>query len=189
MSDFWDDIMTSPLLSEGAIDAHLRSKEASEVSTSVSALTDKGRQDNALPLPVNAGTRVAFVANLGSVLTYSDVPEDGHEGTVVTVRSAHGDTTSHEGRVFVKWDDGVFRSVLAEHLRLAKTTEAKDYRRVLVGNAISFQDYLLSQGYHTAKGNTDLVHKATKDLWSFHKEGEEYIIARLFDDTGEPLKV
>ena len=188
MSDnFWDEITTSPFLSESAIDEHLK-KEAVERSPVV-ALTDRGRKENALSLPVIAGARVAFVANLGSVLTYSDIPEDGHEGTVVTVRSAHGDVTSHEGRVFVKWDDGIFRPILSEHLRAASKGDLKKYRRVMVGNALSFQDYLRSEGYYTAMGNTDLIHKATKDLWSFHKEGEEYVIARLFDDTGEPLKV
>jgi len=41
-----------------------------------------------------------------------------------------------------------------------------------------------------SSGNNDeLVHKATKDLWSFHQDGDNYVIERLFDETGEPLKV
>jgi hypothetical protein len=33
-----------------------------------------------------------------------------------------------------------------------------------------------------------LVHKSDRDLWALLKEGNEYFIQRLFDDTGEPLK-
>jgi hypothetical protein len=36
--------------------------------------------------------------------------------------------------------------------------------------------------------NTDLVHKATQDLWSFRKDGDQYVIERMFDGNGEPLK-
>ena len=35
----------------------------------------------------------------------------------------------------------------------------------------------------------ELIHKSTQDLWSFHKEGEDYVLERLFSDSGEPLKV
>ena len=34
-----------------------------------------------------------------------------------------------------------------------------------------------------------LVHKSTNDLWSYAKDAEGgFIVSRLFDDTGEPLK-
>jgi len=38
-------------------------------------------------------------------------------------------------------------------------------------------------------GSETLVHKATRDLWSLRKDGKEFVIERLFDDTGVPLKV
>lgn len=37
--------------------------------------------------------------------------------------------------------------------------------------------------------NHVLVHQAEQDLWSLTKEGDSFVIRRLFDDTGEPLKV
>lgn len=33
-----------------------------------------------------------------------------------------------------------------------------------------------------------LVNKSTKDLWSLRKEGEGFVIERLFQENGEPLK-
>jgi len=35
----------------------------------------------------------------------------------------------------------------------------------------------------------ELVHKATKDLWSFREDGGQFVIERLFNDSGDPLKV
>ena len=34
-----------------------------------------------------------------------------------------------------------------------------------------------------------LVHKSTKDIWSFKKEGEEFVIERMLGEDGTPLKV
>ena len=33
-----------------------------------------------------------------------------------------------------------------------------------------------------------LVHKSTNDLWSFAKDADGYVVSRLFDNSGEPLK-
>jgi hypothetical protein len=33
-----------------------------------------------------------------------------------------------------------------------------------------------------------LIHKSTNDLWSFSKDADGFVVSRLFDDTGEPLK-
>jgi hypothetical protein len=33
-----------------------------------------------------------------------------------------------------------------------------------------------------------LVHKSQRDLWSLKKEGDEYFVERLFDDSNAPLK-
>ena len=46
------------------------------------------------------------------------------------------------------------------------------------------------QRLETVAGRVEeLVHKATKDLWSFKKDGDNYVIERLFDESGNPLKV
>ena len=98
-----------------AMDSHLSEKDFEGVRQ----LTDVGRAAGALPLPVEVGTKVVFAGTLGAHLTYDKVPPEGSQGEVVNVKSANGDITHHDGKVFVKWDDGEFRPIHAEHLRLA----------------------------------------------------------------------
>ena len=114
--DFWNGLMSGAYMNvKGAsdgVDMFLeQSLDKEATDRTLTDLTDRGRAKNALELPVADGTRVAFVANLGSVLMMEDAPENNAKGTVVTVKSAGGDITSHDGRVFVKWDDGQFRAV------------------------------------------------------------------------------
>jgi hypothetical protein len=47
----------------------------------------------------------------------------------------------------------------------------------------------LSDFLHTAGGGDELIHKSSKDLWKLSKTNGEYVIERLFDETGSPLKV
>jgi len=154
--------------------------------TSMQSLTDQGRAASALMLPQNAGTRVRFIANLGSVLTYASVPDPNFGGTIVTVKTADGPRTDLDGRVFVSWDDGQFIPIMAEHLRLAGPSHrhANNVRMVVssLGDISSLFSVVAGRG-------EELVHKATKDLWSVSQKGDNYIINRLFDDTGKPLKV
>jgi hypothetical protein len=119
--DFWTTLATghSNTVLAGAMDSHLSGKSIEESFGSVRTLTDTHRAANALVLPVAAGTKVAFAGNIGAYMSYDDVPADGILGEVVTVRSATGEITHHDGKVFVKWADGKFRPVHAEHLRLA----------------------------------------------------------------------
>lgn len=153
---------------------------------SVRSLTEQIRTATAVPVDIESGSRVAFMANLGSLLTYDDPPTDGLEGTVVTVRTAQGTTTAHENRVFVLWDDGKFRPISHEHIRAAKTNKRMASSvRIRVAD---FED--LSLMFTASHNGQDLVHKATKDLWSMKQDtAGKYVIERLFDDTGKPLKV
>jgi hypothetical protein len=148
---------------------------------SVRNLTDSARAAASILLPVSAGTRVAFKGNIGSYLAYDNPPADRTEGTVVTVRSAAGTMTSHEGMVFVKWDNGAFSSIHAEHLRRigGQNKLANVMRIASLGDLGGFLKL----------SNETLIHKSTHDLWSFKKSGEEgFIVERLFDDNGKPLK-
>ncbi len=124
--DFWTSLAaghTNTVLA-GAMDSHLSGKSIDESFGSVRTLTDIHRQANALALPVEAGTKVAFAGGLGAHMSYDDVPADGITGEVVTVKSATGEITHHGGKVFVKWADGKFRPIHAEHLRLAGSKTA-----------------------------------------------------------------
>jgi hypothetical protein len=174
----------------GVIDHVLQGRtiEGSE-TTSIRALTDAHRKQGALTLPVVAGTRVSFVANLGSVLAYDDIPEDKMAGTVVTVRSATGDVTAFQDRVHVLWDDGQFRAIQAEHLRLTKSSNKQAAKvQMRVSNVGDFAGFF-EPAFGKTASDSDLIHKATKDLWSFRQEGGEYVIERLFKGDGTPLKV
>lgn len=178
MEDFWDDL-TLGMHKDSSLDEHLGSEST---SVSLRSLTDASRAANALPLPVAPGTRVYFANNLGAVLAYPSPPEGGSQGTVVVVKSASGNITAMDGLVFVKWDTGEFLPIHSEHLRLAKGIPAKDFVR----RVASFGDL---SDFMKAGTKDELVHKATKDLWALRKEGGEYVIERLFDDKGSPLKV
>lgn len=185
-SDFWDKFLSDSSLGEreaSGMDSFLQEQPfESDYYKSVRQLTDKGREKEALPLPVAAGTRVEFKGRLGAVLSYEDPPEPGAMGTVVLVRSATGDITDHEGKVFVSWDDGKTRAIHAEHLRKAqgrrKQQASHSMRVASLGDISGF----------LRVANDTLIHKSTRDLWSFRQDGSEYVIERLFDSNGEPLK-
>ena len=125
--DFWTTFATghSNTVLAGAMDSHLSGKSIGETFGSVRNLTDRHREANALALPVGAGTKVVFAGGLGAHMSYDDVPADGTTGEVVTVKSATGEITHHGTKVFVKWADGKFRPIHAEHLRLASEKPVK----------------------------------------------------------------
>ena len=187
--DFWNGLMSGAYMNvKGAsdgVDMFLeQSLDKDATDRTLSELTDRGRNKKALELPVADGTRVAFVANLGSVLLMDDAPENNAKGTVVTVKSAGGDITSHEGRVFVKWDDGQFRAVHATHLRSATghTKTQKSANVMRVASLGDLTDFL--------RISTDtLIHKATEDIWSFKKDADGFVIERLLGEDGKPLKL
>lgn len=161
------------------MDAHLNG----EKFQSLQELTDIKRNKKALQLPVSAGTRVAFIGYLDSYMSYEDPPTNGMTGEVVSAKSANGAVTAHDGRVFVKFEDGKLRSIFAEHLQLSVK---KEERKVASFRVASLGD--LTNFLKVAEGQ--LVHKSTKDLWSFHKDADGNItVERLYDDNGEPLKL
>jgi hypothetical protein len=188
MSDFWDDFVDAGVTSQKteALDSYLSGKKlGGDSHASVRALTDREREKRALPLPVEAGSRVTFASNVGSVLAYPDCPTDGVGGTVVAVKSSLGNITAHEEKVFVKWDDGKFIPTYRQHLRKLPKANSKQasYRKV-VANLLDLT------GFMRMGSEDELIHKATRDLWGFHvDDAGNYVIERLFNDEGEPLKV
>lgn len=188
MSGFWDNLKESDFSGgyHTSIDNYLQGREIDGPAfESLQNLTEKRRKAKALRLPVEAGTRVAFKGNLGAVMSMPDPPEPGSEGVVVTVKSGGGPVTSHEGMVFVQWDDGKFRPIHAEFLRQVpskkghmKTQEGHTLRVASLGDLTEF----------LRLAEDTLIHKSNRDLWSFRREGDEYVLERLFDDTGQPLK-
>ena len=186
-SDFWASLTenSSSQLLTAAMDTHLSGKAIGESFEGVRALTDAGRAKQALSLPVEVGTRVAFVGGLGAVLSYENPPETGSMGSVVHVKSAGGNLTSHEGKVFVSWDDGRFLPVHAEHLRLAGQPAGRVKRQASVRRIASLGDLT---SFFTKVGSDTLIHKSTRDLWALKQDAGGFLIERLFDDNGEPLK-
>jgi hypothetical protein len=153
----------------------------------VKASQEEGRL-SAFDLPLEAGTRVSFLTDLDSVLTYTDYPGEDMGGTVVTVRSASGDGTYNDGLVHVLWDDGRFRSIAARHMQLEK----RPIKRAKTGDPIRIVTSNLGDLSHffvqAQSRPNELIHKATQDLWSFRKDGDNYVIERLFDMNGDPLQ-
>ena len=132
-----------------------------------------------------AGDRVAFTGSLEALLAYPHPPSPGAQGTVARVRSAGRTAAYHGGRVWVRWDAGSACSLMGPgHLeRVASAGPQESYRRVVA----SLGDL---GGFMRAAGADDtLVHKATRDLWSVREEDGQYVIERLFDADGAPLKV
>ena len=154
-----------------------------EYFSQVQNLTDKFKNANAIYENPEAGTKVKFVANLGTVLAYDDIPDPNTIGTVVAVRSAGGDVTEFNGFVFTQWPDGKVRQIDARHLRFVEgptTKTASQRKRVASLGELD--------GFLKVSSDT-LVHKSTRDLWSYREEGGEFVIERLFQDNGQPLKV
>jgi len=169
-----------------SLDVYLQGREEQLANKGLRSLTDQGRAANAFGLPATVGTRVAFITNIGSVLQWADPPADGSEGTIVMVRTAEGDQTSLNGLIFVKFDNGQFLQVDPQFLRSATTNTkvASNFSR-RVANLGDLSGFL-----RWGSDDNDLVHKATRDLWSFETTDRgEFVISRLFKDTGEPLKV
>ena len=186
--DFWDNFLNDAALGKreaSGMDEFLRDHSfEGDHFTSVRQLTETGRAKDALPLPVAAGTRVEFKGRLGAVMAYADPPDPGSQGTVVLVRSATGDITDHDGKVFVAWDDGKTRAIHAEHLREAQGRRKRQATHsIRVASLGDITDFL-------KVADDTLIHTSTKDLWSFRQDNTngEYVIERLFDSNGEPLK-
>ena len=57
----------------------------------------------------------------------------------------------------------------------------KAAKTIRVSNLGNLTDFLKAADGH-------LVHKSTNDLWSVTADGEGFLIERLFDDEGQPLK-
>jgi hypothetical protein len=134
---------------------------------------------------VPSGTRVAFTGKLSALLAYPEPPEKGETGTIVMVRTAMGDATEQDGMLFVKFDGGRLMAIHRAHLqRMSSTDRTANAYRVRVADLGDLTDFMKSAG-----GGDELIHKSSKDLWKLSKSGGEFIIERLFDETGSPLKV
>jgi hypothetical protein len=130
MSDFWKTLAnnSSGQLLTGSMDSLLSGRANGEDFEKMRVLTDTYREANALELPVEAGTKVSFIGTLGAYMAYDNPPAENSIGEVVQVKSANGEITYNDGKVFVQWDDGEFRPIHAEHLRLASSKAASDLK-------------------------------------------------------------
>lgn len=193
--DEWNPTMPAFSMQGNSVDRQLQASALGADFERVRELTDQVRGAKALPLPVPSGTRVTFAGHFGSVFAYENPPQKGAVGEVVTVRSATGDITSHGGMVFVKWADGTFLPVHAEHLRVSVEKPPRvarhftareipaDVNRFKVAGLGDISQFL------SKVSNDTLVHKSQKDLWSFSKGADGGLtVQRLFSSDGEPLK-
>ena len=151
------------------------------LGSDTSGLVDSVRARRANKVSYKDGDRVYAFTNNGMIIP-SGLPRAGSKGTIVAVRTATGERTSLEGDVFVRWDDrNKIESVPAPFLRKAS---------VKVSN---LDDFVFLSGNSSmqimAAQESQLVHKATKDLWSVKiSEDGSFDVERLFDENGDPLK-
>jgi hypothetical protein len=86
----------------------------------------------------------------------------------------------------VKFDAGQFMAIHPEHLHAAAPNRKRASNFAMRVSSLGDLSGFLRGGDNN---NNELVHKATKDLWAFENMGNSFVISRLFDDSGEPLKV
>jgi hypothetical protein len=151
------------------IDSYLSGKTA-ETDPRLDAMLNEG---------IPTGSRVAFQASMETVLTYQNHPSAGSKGYVVKVVDRLAN--SHRDSVWVKFDDGNFGLYKTAHLKRVSDKTASNF-----AFSVSSMDDIFN--LYSQKNASTLIRKAEKDLWSFEKVGDQYVIERLFDDSGEPLK-
>jgi hypothetical protein len=162
--------------------ASARTASLDEVmSTEIRDLTSRGKQKKTSSY--KEGLRVYAHTNNGLVVP-NTLPMSGTKGTIVKVKTAHGDVTSYDGGVFVQWDGGTkIDKVSPQFLRVAamKVSSLDDFI------VLSSPSLMITAA---ADKSGELVHIATKDLWSVKVAPDgAYDIERLFDENGDPLKI
>lgn len=175
MSDFYSDIHFTSPTKTAAMDDLLKGSE-------VACLTDRGRVARATASYLD-GDRVVVDRNNG-LLAPQGLPRAGTKGTVVSVHTASGEQTSYEGDAFVKWDgEAKVARVPLNFVKKASIRVSNLDDFVMLGGNASLQAF-------ASEGDSPLVHKATRDLWSMKvSEDGSFDVERLFDGEGNPLKV
>jgi len=156
---------------------------------SVRGLT-AGEPGSPCPTHPIAGLRVSFAGTMEAMLSYPDAPPPGTKGTIIEARTSGRKATSHEGMVFVKFDGHKEMAVVANHLVVSEQAKKKAKRKqASMTRRASSIDALLGGGDFVKLAEDTLVHKATKDLWGLRQDVNGYVIERLFNDDGSPLKL
>lgn len=182
MSTLWDNLMktSSQANYTSGMDAHLAS---TDVVQSVVELTDAYRKQDNVELPVKSGTRVSFVGWLESYMSYNNPPTNKQQGTVVTAKEGTNNVTSHNEHVFVKFDDGKLLAVHTSHLKYVSHDEDVKTASITLTALSDLDRFMMAS-------TGQLVHKATKDLWSFDKDvNGNIVVERLYTEDGQPLKL
>lgn len=162
---FWDD-MLSYTASSSPMDEFLAGNERSKIAY----VAPKAE--------FTSGQRVRFIATLQSILSYPKVPEK-NLGTVIRVKSA----SVLKDHVFVRFDDGFVMPLLSKHLAAVNTDKVANFSFMVS----SLRD--VSPQYSTTSSEDLLVNKSSRELWSCApNEGGGFIVERLFDEGGKPLK-
>lgn len=160
-----------------AMDILLGSKKVSSMN-----LPSFSIASNFLASIPKAGTRVAFADTVEALLTYPRMPSS--DGTVVSVKTAFGCTTTQDGYVHVLWDDGGLIPVHRDHLK----PPTRNNSRTASNHCIVVSSLGDLSGFLKGAVEGELVNKSSKDLWSYRVEDGQYVIERLFDTDGSPLK-
>jgi len=153
------------------------------LGSDTSSLVDRVREAKTSQIEYGDGVRVYAFVNNGLIVP-GNLPKAGTKGTVLAVRTASGEVTGLDGELFIRWDGrSKIESVPSAFVRKASERVANLDDFVMLSGNSSLQAF-------ASEGDTHLVHKSSKDLWSVRlSEDGSFDVERLFDDQGNPLKV
>jgi len=180
------DVDLSSASATASMDGFLAGKKMGSSFESVRGVVGKEEE---IPKNASVGTRVVFKGGSGVSLVFKMVPKIGMTGTIVEtqeqgsskIRNARAHLEGRETPLNVRWDDETQGLMYPSYMRLAKEAPKKKARVIRVASL-----QYLSQFMKVAE-NT-LIHKSTKELWSMRSEEGGFVIERLFDASGDPLK-
>lgn len=192
MSDFWESLISGHAVGKkSSMDDHVGPNKRASSIRSVVANSDT-------PLP--EGTRVRFSSDLSANMTYEASPKPSEQGTVVARPTSLGVVTGHHGKVFVAWDTSGEIPVFSSHLEDEIETQDEEFPEYFEGDPttkLGRIDPRIRKIKASGLGDLSsflkvsssaLIHKSTKDLWSFSAGDDGLVVERLFDDNGKPLK-
>jgi len=190
--DFWTNLATghTNTVLAGSMDAHLSGKTIDESFGTVRTLV--GKTAAALPQPGDVFQVTSHYLDIVGMGQYSQsvnilffVHPDGSASVM-----EHGKPMTHKGgQLTPKEVESLFRRGgsrgLGLNTSLSDPKIVRRSRQASVMRVASLGD--LTQFLKRADGK--LVHKSTNDLWSYSKDADgNFLVERLFDDSGEPLK-
>lgn len=128
---------------------------------------------------LSVGTRVKLSSSIESMLMYPNIGGDVF-GTIVRPKR----DPSSQRTAFVKWDNGDIFEM--ENRYLSRVGEGINGNYIKLGGKLS--NSTMSDFVKSTKTDGGVIHLSTNDLWGVRKQGSEFVLERMFDNNGFPIK-